>query len=643
MSRKNRAIRDRRIRTVLWGSLILAFVLVELCIHPFNWKTESHRSPGTQITLEAVSDFLIVVDYSLIEAPADTFLEMSFSLAWLNTFQQEIGPVSLMGSVEFQEADISRYRCIVLTASAAQQDSWVPKIRSFLERGGTVLMEMPGNKLREIASADGKGGVRMAQNLTYAKDMSPEMMQHLSDINLSNMTQIIGSAGPLEDSQTWMNIDGVPVIYTKTYATGKVITLDFNYGMLLTALQQGRPLDDFTIRNVRDSNLIESSDLASNSNVNVPIADILERFLIYGVLSDAMPVVGFWPYFDGMDGAFVVSHRENGNGDAAIWMAQYEATFKATSTVFVSSPLTMTDTGLDAFDNTHADLGLMFELGDSETSRSREPMGMFKISPIWRTLNVEEQLETVKARLDERTPLITSFSRDGIWNSDYTRTFQILSAAGFRADASYRAGLDEPGYAFSTGIPFMPIDTNGLVFNILEFPVSFPEMQTSEQLTVLENFLAESENLHHEVIGVSFDPNQFPAHPKAETFQVWQSAYKLASQHKHWITSILSFFRFSRARFTAELKTRYSEMLMGHKKVTVLRIETLAPEAGMSVTVPKTILERTFTESRRGIQRVRDDAVLADPIAARPLVVDGFDRILIPLSKGFNAIDVMYE
>ena len=99
MSRKNRAIRDRRIRTVLWGSLILAFVLVELCIHPFNWKTESHRSPGTQITLEAVSDFLIVVDYSLIEAPADTFLEMSFSLAWLNTFQQEIGPVSDRKSV----------------------------------------------------------------------------------------------------------------------------------------------------------------------------------------------------------------------------------------------------------------------------------------------------------------------------------------------------------------------------------------------------------------------------------------------------------------------------------------------------------------------------------------------------------------
>ncbi len=643
MSRRSQLIRDRRIRILLWGSLCVILALVYFCGHPFVWKTESRRASGVQISLETASDYLIVVDYSTFKSPASGFMDMSFSLAWLNTFQQEIGPIALIGSNEFQDIDLKRYRTLILTSSASGQESWVPRIRSFLERGGTVVMEMPSGGLRSIASADGKGGLRTAQTLTFASGLSSEYMNALSELHLSNLTQLIGSAGPLEDAQTWMTIDGVPVIYSKNYGLGHVITVDFNYGMLITALQQGRPLDNFEIRNLRDTTHIETSDLALDENQTLPIADILERFLVYGVINDATPVVGLWPFFDGMDGALIISHRENGIGDASLWMTKYEASFKATSTLFVTSPLTLSDPGLDVVDDTHSEIGLMFDAYGDEISRAKEPMGPFKISPVWRQLNVEEQLAAVKARLDEHTPVIASQTRQGLWGEHYTQTFRMLSAAGFKVDASYRTGFEKYGYAFSTGMPFMPIDTTGLLFNILEFPVSFPEMTTQENASVLETFLEASEREHHEVLSVSFEPGEYAKNPVAETFQTWQAVYKMATLHKHWVTNYLSYFRFSRARFTAELRTRLSEMQLNHKKVQVLRVELLAPEAEMHISVPKQIGDRVFVEARRGLQRVREDTVLSDAATARFVSVSGYERVLVQLSKGFNAIDVVYE
>ena len=644
MSRRSEMIRDRRIRFFLWGSICVIIVLAYFCFHPWIWRTDSHQTAGSSVILDTTSDFLLVVDYGAFASSPEQFAETSFSLAWLNTLQQEVGPVSLLDAPQFLDVDLSKYRCLILTRSVSRHSTWQPKVRSFLERGGTVVMEMPEGELRALASADGKGGIRQAQNITYLSGLAPEYMEALAGLNLSNMTQIAGSAGPLDESTTWMTIDGVPVVYSKSYALGTVVTVDFNYGMLLTSLQQGRPLDDFKIRNVTGTSSIETMDLAMRESVELPLADILERFLIYGVINESMPVVSFWPFFDGMDGALIVSHREEGLGDAAVWMPQYEATFKATSTLFATYPLAFSDDGLDKLLQIHAELGLLFDLQVDERSRAKDPVGMFKFSPVWRLLNVEEQALGMKAVLPEKTPLLSAQSRDGIWFSHYTHAFRTLSTAGFRADASYRSASDAPGYGFSTGFPFMPIDTNGLMFNILEFPVQFPDMKDAAQLEILTQYLTASEKAHHELISISLEPGAYARDPNAEMFETWQSVYRLASEHRHWITSILNYFRFSRARFSSELKTRVVEMTNNHnKKMQVIRIETLAPEAGMYVSVPKKLSNWNYSDTRRGVQRVREEGVLSDSLQTRPVSLFGYERVLVPLTKGFNAIDVIYE
>lgn len=643
MSRRNRAIRDRRLRLLFWVCLLAILVYTYLCHHPILWKQEAKVSQGVDVSLDSTSDFLLVVDDENIPDAPETFANMAFSHAWLNTLQQEIGPVSVQNARHFAESELSGFRVVILTRSTANRHDWIPKLRSFLERGGTVVLEMPLGKLRTLASADGKGGLRKPQTLTYANGLLPELQSALSSLKLSDLTQIIGSAGPLDGAQTWMTIDGVPVIYSKNYAAGRVVTLDFDYGMLLTALQQGRPLDDLTIRNIRGTLAIETQDLARTDTTNMPIADILERFLVYGVLDQLTPITGFWPFFDGLNGALLVTHRENGMGDAAFWMAEYESTLQAASTLFVDIPPTISETGLGFADKFHTEIGMSFDISAHDSTKSKEPLGLFKFSPIWRVYNLAQQTQILRDNLPNGAQILSSQAKNGVWTQEYTRAFRMIAAADFRADASYSAPSDKQGYAFGTGFPFIPIDTNGRVFNILEFPIIFPSLRTNDELDLLKQALDFSEKQAHEVIAVGFAPGDYPLHPDYEFFDVWKNTYQSATEHGHWITNISNYFRFSRARFTGELRSKLVSIRNGNKTTQILRLEVLAPENGMSLTVPNAILSRRFLEARRGLQRIREDAILADPIQAKPVTLFGYNRLLIPLTRGFNAIDVLYE
>lgn len=63
----------------------------------------------------------------------------------------------------------------------------------------------------------------------------------------------------------------------------------------------------------------------------------------------------------------------------------------------------------------------------------------------------------------------------------------------------------------------------------------------------------------------------------------------------------------------------------------------------MSISVPKTLRTRSFSEARRGLQRVKEDVILPEVIQTSAVSVMGYERMIIPLQRGFNAIDVVYE
>ena len=73
MIRRGQAARDWRIKLVIWIGVLCLGILVFFCLHPFTIKHETHLTPGVSITLESVSDYLIVVDYHEFEKSPETF------------------------------------------------------------------------------------------------------------------------------------------------------------------------------------------------------------------------------------------------------------------------------------------------------------------------------------------------------------------------------------------------------------------------------------------------------------------------------------------------------------------------------------------------------------------------------------------
>ncbi|PJB43063.1 MAG: hypothetical protein CO108_10645 [Deltaproteobacteria bacterium CG_4_9_14_3_um_filter_63_12] len=640
---RGKAHRDGLARAILWGSIALAGLLFYLDTSPIELDSDESFEGGTSLVLEAVSDVLLVVDYDTYKDEPESFAELDFSLAWLNTLQQELGPIALRDAESLADIELSNYRLVILTRSASGNDAWLPKLEGFVDRGGTLVLEMPSGAIRKAFSADGQGGVRDPQRITMANGLATELQAALEELPLA--TDIIGSAGPLEGAETVLTIDGVPVIYRKQLGVGWAITVDFDYGMVLTSIQQGQPTDGFRLRNHRGTNEIESSDLVFDESLigsMTPIADVLERFMVYGAIGEVLPQVGFWPFLDGMDGAFVVSHDTGNMGDDAAWMARYEAAFNGSSSYFLRTPGPVTRAGVEELVHLGADVGIEWNrsLGGGGVY---EPIGMWGIEPVSKALTLDDQSSHLRSMLEDLSPLVSVRCRGNLWGRDWVDPFRAMAAVDLRTDSTYAAPEAKPGYSFGTGMPFMPLDKTGLGFNLLEFPVLLIATGRDLELSTLSEMLRQSSESFHEALGVSFAPDIFVEAPSAEFYRTWRDAYRFAAEKGHWITSVRNLYRFSRARHNSELRSRRSDSVINGREVVLLRLESLALEIGMTVSVPESIDEKTFVEARRGLNRVQGDSLLSDQLDPKPVSVMGYTRVLLPLSKGFNAIDVVYE
>ncbi|MDX9724107.1 MAG: hypothetical protein RBU37_25390 [Myxococcota bacterium] len=630
-------------RIVLWSTVLLGVGVAYFDANPILVDAEEELAPGSVLALDAVSDVLLIVDYGSMISNPERFEDVDFSLAWLNTLQQEVGPVAIADAEKVAQLDLSAYRLVVVTRSAASQDAWLPKLKGYVDRGGTLVLEMPQGSVRESFSADGLGERRSPQQITYMAGLLEDLQLALQQI--SPPTEIVGSSGPLDGAETLMTIDGVPVIYRKQLGAGWVISVDFDYGRLLTALQQGMPHEGFRVRSVRGDDQVESIDLAYADALiesSVPLADVLERFLIYGVIDGSSPIIGFWPFFDGMDGALVMTHDERSMGDASIWMAAHEKPFKASSTYFVRVPASMTEDGLGALTNLGIDIGMEWNRG-SESDGAYEGFGLFGVEPVQRAMSLSEQLAGLDGTAANLPSVISVRHRDFLWSRQWEEPFAAMTAAGFRADSSYAAPRGRLAYAFGTGLPFMPLSREGLAFPMLEFPVSLVANGSLTERDELSRALSDSQVRDHQLLSVAFSPAEFADAPSVQWYLNWRDSYRMAAEKNHWITSVRNFYRFSRGRHNSEIRANRSETVLSGRSVTLLRVETLALESGMSLCVPRRIGTRTFSEARRGLQRVQGDKTPADKLISRDIMVMGYERVLLPLTKGFNSIDIIFE
>lgn len=629
LRRKSRAHIPFRI--VLWSLVAIVFVLDFLNDTPLHVNTEFPAETPVALTREALSDVVLVMDYDAIQKSPNTFSQRDFSAAWINIFEQELGPVTIATPKTLSQKMIDESRVIVLTSSVSRS---VPEtlIKMLRERVLTnrilLVMERPEGLLRERFSADGKVGSQRGEAITYARNIADPFRQQLLQMPIG--VEYIGSTAPLERATTWLSIDGAPTIYDVPIGEGRVVTIDFDLGELLVATQQGRPGEDFQVKRPKPHtwDLISDPRLKQNS---IPFADLLERYIVHGVISELMPLPFFWSFPGEANGALIAIHDDAELGDGGSWMLRYETDKKAVSTLLTTVDSGITADGAALVDKLGGDLGLLWRLQETP-AEILHTFGVGPIQPFARPTVLGPQLESLRKRATGPVNISQIFGHH--WTQDWTTPLSALAASGVRVDVSYSQD-HQSGYAFGTGLPFLALASNGHPLSIRELPIIVPhDTRSGPELTKLIEASAEG---HHQAITFSQRPSAFADYPDLTRFNSWLQIFDLAEKHNHPILSVNQFDQFQRSRRAGSLRTELSST----ESESTLRLTVEAKRRDLQLVVPARVGKRTFV---RAVPRgARSEGFGSTELKTQTTIYTGIPVIRVPLNAGFNTIDVVYR
>jgi hypothetical protein len=644
------------IRATIWMLAIIVAVIVYLDNSPLQLDNDVELAEGVELTREADSDVLIVLDYDAIRGSGDTFSERDWSAAWINLFEQEIGPTSIATPTSLSSEALDQSRIVVLTASVADQ---IPadlqaRFRKHALDGNLLVVERPQGELREMFSANGRAGARDGQRITFAKGLAEPYNAQLMSMPLS--TQFVGSTSARSGAETLLSIDGAPAIYSVAIGDGRVVTVDFDLGEQLVALQQGRPSESFEVASnertlpPKTRDLIMSDKLERNA---VPYADVLERYIVWGVIGRYAPVASFWQYPGDAQGAIIALHEDSALGDGGGWMLQHESEQKATSTLLTTVDSGLTAAGAAVIHRMGGEIGIAWKKQGTPNEINRR-VGAWGVNPFGRPLDLATQLEELRETLPVNY-VRSGRVADSWWDERWDWPFRAMAAQDLRIDTSYDPSPNS-GYAYGTGFPFLALGQNGLPLGIRELPVVYPAHAVKGP--DLEALLESSRDGHHQTIGWSVDPEMFADYPDMERFELWLEVFELARRHGHIITSATRIDAFQRSRRAGRISSEIVEsaQLPGESKLkrnadetredvgfgTLLRITVESKRRGLSIVIPAQMAGREFYTARAGVNRVAGELVSGD-IETELEQLTGFDVRRIPLDQGFNTIDVYYR
>lgn len=636
-------------RITFWLVIALIATAYYLQNSPFFLDGTPLPNEGVDITREAGADIVVVIDYDAIRQSGPGFEERDWSATWINMIEQEVGPVTIATPKSLSSSSLSAARVVILTSSVTKEISTplLETLRPWVLAGNLLLLDQPEGRLREIFSANGRAGKRRGQNVSFARDLAQPYQQQIQQMPLS--TSYVGSTAPRDGATTLLAIDGAPVIYAATIGQGTVVTVDFNLGEQLVALQQGRPSNTFNVR--AKGKTPRTEDLVLHQSMigqTVPFADLLERYIVYGVMMRYAPLPMFWAFPNGANGSVILLHEDTELGDGGGWMLEYEANFNAVSTLLTSIDSGLTTQGAEAMHKKGGEIGLLWRLEDSP-AEMREPVGISAFKPAAKPVDLATQLKILKGVLP--VGYIRSLrTAGGWWSPHWSAAFEAMATNGIRVDSSYGTPAAS-GFAFGTGLPFQVFNADGIPLGVRELPIVVPAQPV--QGPEFEELLQISADGHHQALTVSIDPALFADFPDAERFERWLTMFESVQNTDHQLTSIFRFDGFQRARRAGTIKSRLIEKAPLPENVrsaqtapehqgSVLRINIEAKSRSMHLIVPQKIGSKKFLTARQAANRVRGELISGD-LAAEKTSMIGIELQKLPLDQGFNSIDVYYH
>ena len=650
-------IRKRRVevlpyRAMLWTIVAVLLAAGLLHVNPVTLGEELDAADGTEITHEGDADILVVVDYEAIRQSGDSFQQRDFSAAWIDLIHREVGPVSVATPETFSVDLLDAARAVVLSHSVSTEmpDASIDRIREFTLDGGTVVVERPDNRLRELFSADGEVGPRSGRQITHAEGVADDVAGQFEQMPL--FTDYIGSTSPRDDATTLLSIDGAPAIYAAGFGDGTAVTVDFDLPRQLVTLRQGRPNDDFSLRIDGDRQRPPTTaDLVADDELlgaDVPYADMLERFVIYGVLVPYAGIPALWAYPDGADGAVAFVHEDSRLGDGGAWMLDHERSRGGSSTLMTSFDSGITDDGAEAIQADGGHLGLAWRPPHPSIARF-ETMGIGGFEPLRAPIGLGEQRDHL-ADIVAHGGIRTSRAIDGIWSSDWSASLAHLAHHGITSDISYEAPSHR-GFAFGTGRPFMTITNEGLPLSLRQYPISVPS--AADEGPPLEALLEHSSSGHHQLLTISSRPSRFADYPDIGDFEQWLRQFDAIERHNHAILNIAEYARFQRQRRNTSLRSRLDERISlpddldgggeeANRQATMLRITAEVRRRGMTLIIPDRLRGAEFHGALEGVERVGSD-IVTNRVDTEESTLAGLPIRKVPLDRGFNNFEFYYR
>lgn len=583
---------------------LVGALLLQMDASPVLLRPALTEHPGTLVS-PAGSDIVLVLPASQLPPPhisSPSLLPGQADLAplepknaitgWINLLEQTFGPVQT-ASLERTSARLGTHGKVSAAAGlppSPAPDSPPPRVLVFpippeppppglvsslldhVRRGGAVILERPSSTWFPLT------GVNLG--------LPPVYVQHITGTRLMlpapALKLLFGLRLPLyrfpvthDDSlKVLLEIDHTPGLLVRQVGEGVVMTTTFPLAPLLQALQQGLPGPGGQLTNRRSppqSLPLETNDLVLDSpllQAEWPVADLLED-AIAQQLAQSVGLPGIWAYPGSHPGALLLSHDEEAMGDKALWMAEADEEQGCTSTYFVVpspaiSPQALRRlTGLSVETALHTILpGPENELypGSGLGTEGRfEPLGIWRLTPIWRLFNVQEQRTWLQALANDLPPIVSSRTHFLAWPKEHAAYFSELAAGGIRIDSSYGPDIQNRGFLFGTARPFRPAGADGLPLPLFELPFVSAEDLGGADRQFLHGLMQQSATTTFQALSVLYHPNAYRWHPSAPNYRTWRSLCPRAQQLNLWTTTFSALEQFTRARAQASLHSTFSE------------------------------------------------------------------------------------
>ncbi len=591
MNRVRRAARLHRgaIIANAAGLLVIAVFVFHLHRIPIGARTPERR-PGWPRSTQSVAAVIVSRERLSKEAGAPPpFSDRDWSLSWMNTIHQEVGPCAVLDADSLVEGAPARYGLLVITAGAAPRLSprAIDALGAWLDAGGLLVAELPAAALAPLTGVTPKPGASGAAR--HHRDLAADARFLAARPGLDRLplyTRREDAGALAEDVLVLARLEGEPAVLARTRGAGTAVTLLFDFGLFLTATQQGRPEEDYSLRSRYPEILkprLESNDLMSAAEYHdnaVPIADVLERALVQYLRARALlPALWYWP--GGAPGVYLMTHDDEAAGARAAWMPEDEAARGIPSTCYyIATPGLGRSVIAPVASGGHT-IGLHWN------REMREVAGLPVLGPFLREVSLARQA----ARLEGALPAGARLRHNRLhylqWDDRYAKTFAELAAAGIEMDASYGPDYHCKGYLFGTAFPFHPLDCSGMPYPLLELPYEHSEMEAGADSAYMAALALASRRGDHAAIVSLFHPPFWAWEPSVATYRFWRALPAQMAAAGHPAVSMDRVLDFERAReATALSMTRVSK--------GTWRIDYQVPpeETGIVLTLPERLSRR---------------------------------------------------